>query len=92
VPFWSALNAPVLIVKDPVVAFAATETDAGTVKILVGKLEAIVAIAPPAGAGPDSVAVQLLLLFGPNVAGAHWREEMFMSVPNARGALWDDPL
>ena len=46
-PFWSALSAPVLIPKDPVVAFAATVTDAGTVKMFVGILEAMVTIAPP---------------------------------------------
>ena len=92
VPFWSALSAPVLMVKDPVVAFAANVTDAGTVKTVGGKLDAIAAIAPPACAGPDNVTVQLLLLFAPNVAGVHWSEEMFIGVPSVRVAVWDDPL
>ena len=91
-PVWSALKAPVLIVNDPVVAFAATETDAGTDKTAGAKLDAIVAIAPPAFARPDRVIVQLLLLFEPKVVGVHWRAEMFMSAPSVRLWLWDDPL
>ena len=91
-PFWSALNAPVLIVKDPAVAFAATATEAGTVKTFVTILVARVTIAPPWGAGPDKVTVQLLLLFEPSVVGLHCREEMLIGVPRVRDALWEDPL
>ena len=92
VPFWSALKSPALTVNDPVVAFAGTQTDAGVVRTFVGKLVSMVAIAPPEGAGPDSVTVQLLLLSGPSVAGVHWREKTFGPEPSVRVVLCDDPL
>ena len=91
-PFWSALNAPVLMPKDPVVAFAATATDAGTVKAVVEILVATVRTAPPWGAGPDSVTVQLPLAFEPSVVGVHCKEEMVIGVPSVRDALCEDPL
>ena len=91
-PFWSALNTPVLMPNDPVVAFAATVTDAGTVKALVEKLEARVTIAPPWGAGPDRVTVQLPLPLEPSVVGVHCREEMLPGFPSERDTLWEDPL
>jgi hypothetical protein len=91
-PFWSALNAPVLIPNDPVVAFAATATEAGTVKTFGGKLVARVTITPPWGAAPDRVTVQVLLPFEPSVAGVHCREETVTEAPSVRDVLWEDPL
>ena len=74
-PFWSALNAPVLIPNDPVVAFAATVTDPGTVSpdrpVLIR-----LTTAPPPPAAFDSVTVQFPLAFAPNVVGLHCSEEM----------------
>jgi hypothetical protein len=69
-PFWSALNVPVLIPNDPVVAFAATVTDPDTVSPLNPVLLRLTT-APLPPAAFDSVTVQLALAFAPNVVGLH---------------------
>jgi hypothetical protein len=55
------------------VAAAATVTDAGTVSVVLVLVS--VTNAPPAGAAPVSVTVQVALLAAFNVVGAHDREE-----------------
>src|SRR6267142_2672974 len=65
--------AAVVALNVAVVAAAATVTDAGTVSdVLVSES---VTNAPPAGAAPVSVTVQVELLEGFNEAGAHDKEE-----------------
>ena len=101
-PLWSTLTVPVLITNDPVVAFAATVTDDGIVKLFgeLGKAEVLlneplvtVTAAPPSGAGADKVIVQLLLAFDPKVVGLHCSDEM-TTVESVRvtGALCEEPL
>jgi hypothetical protein len=73
VELWSLGMVVVVALNVAVVAAAATVTDAGTVrKALVSE---IVTNAPPAGAAPVSVTVQLELLEGFNEVGLHEREE-----------------
>ena len=78
-PFWSALNTPVLIGNDAVVAFADTITEDGSVKLFEAPADCVppeeplptVTNAPPCGAGADKVTVQVPPLFGPSVVGVH---------------------
>jgi hypothetical protein len=69
----------VLIVNDPIVAFAATVTDAGTVSperpVLLS-----VTTAPLDPADFDNVTVQVPLAFAPKVAGLHCNEEITAAV------------
>ena len=64
-----------LIANDPVVALAATVTDAGIIKPERPVLLRLTT-APPDPAAFDNVTVQLPLAFAPNVVGLHCREEM----------------
>jgi hypothetical protein len=59
----------VVALNVPVVAAAATVTDAGTVS--VGLVLIRVTLAPPAGAALVSVTVQVLDALGPRLAGLH---------------------
>lgn len=67
------LMVPVVAVNVAVVAVAATIVEAGTVRVAL--LLASVIVAPPVGAGCDSVTVQMLDEFCPKLAGLHDREE-----------------
>ena len=67
------LNVVVLALKLPVVAPAATLTEAGTVKAAWLLLKDTVA--PPAGAGLESVTVHELVAFGPRLVGLHASED-----------------
>jgi hypothetical protein len=73
-PLWFALRLPVLIAKDPVVAFAETVTDPGTVSPDSPVLLRLTG-APLPPAAFDSVTVQFPLAFAPNVVGLHCSEE-----------------
>jgi len=64
-----ALMVPVVTVKVPEVAAAATVTDAGTVKVAFVLDNAT--LAPPVGAACVRVTVQLLDEFGPRLLGLH---------------------
>ena len=70
-----ALSAPVLIWNDPVVAFAATVAELGTVSPDRPVLLRLTT-APLAPAAFDSVTVQFPLPFDPNVVGLHCSEEI----------------
>ena len=80
-----------LIGNVPVVALAATVTDAGTVSpgrpVLVTLTKA-----PPDPAACDSVTVQLPLAFPPNVVGLHCSEEMTLGAVKATVEESDAPL
>jgi hypothetical protein len=89
-PFWLALNVPVLIPNDPVVAFAATVTDPGTVSPLNPVLFRLTT-APLAPAAFDNVAVQLALAFDPNVVGLHCSELITGAVARLMFTLCDAP-
>ena len=89
-PFWSALNAPVLIPNEPVVAFAATVTDPGTVSPESPVLLRLTT-APLAPAAFDRVTVQFPLAFAPNVVGLHCSEEITVAVARLMFALCDAP-
>ena len=65
----SPLNAPVVTLKVAEEAAAATVTDAGTVR--AESLFDNVTVAPPAGAFPFSLTVQVELLELPRLAGEH---------------------
>jgi hypothetical protein len=64
----------VLIGNAPVVAFAATVIDPGTVNSATPVLVTLTT-APPDPAAFDSVTVQLPLVFAPNVVGLHCNDE-----------------
>jgi hypothetical protein len=66
------LNTPVVTLKVAEEAAAATVTDAGTVK--AESLFDRLTLAPPAGAFPLSLTVQVELLELPRLAGEHDRE------------------
>ena len=90
--------------KVAVVAFAGTITEEGMVKTLVGPDEELELLpdvvplltateAPPAGAGPDKVTVQVLLELGPKVAGLHCTDDTVTAeVARLRVALWEELL
>lgn len=63
----------VVALKVAVVAAAATVTDAGTVSVVLVFVKATVA--PPAGAACVKVTVQVLVPFGPKLAGAHVNDD-----------------
>jgi hypothetical protein len=65
----SPLNTPVVTLKVAEEAAAATVTDAGTVR--AESLFDSVTVAPPAGAFPLSLTVQVELLELPRLAGEH---------------------
>ena len=65
------LTVPVVTVNVPVVAVAATVTDAGTVSVAL--LFVKLMLAPPAGAGWVSVTVQVLDELCPKLLGLHDR-------------------
>jgi hypothetical protein len=87
-----ALKAPVLIPNDPVVAFAATVTEPGTVSpdnpALLRLTTAPPALAPAAF---DSVTVQLALALAPNVVGLHCSEETTAAVARLIFTFCDAP-
>jgi hypothetical protein len=76
VAVWSALREAVEIPNMTVVAFAATDTEVGTVSEPVA-LFVRVTETPPAGAAFDNVTVQLALLFTPRVLGEHCKSVTF---------------
>jgi hypothetical protein len=81
----------VLIVNDPVVAFAATVTDAGTVSperpVLLS-----VTTAPVDPADFDNVTVQVPLAFAPNEVGLHCSEERTPGAAKDNTEVCDVPL
>jgi hypothetical protein len=91
VPFWSADRAPVLTVNGPVMDPAVTVTVAGTVNA-GSPLLLNVTNAPLPDAAFDSVTVQLLLAFAPNVVGLHCSEETTVAAARLIFTLCDVPL
>ena len=89
-PFWLPLRLPVLMPNDPVVEFAATVTDPGTVSPESPVLLRLTT-APLAPAALDNVTVQLPLAFAPNVVGLHCSEEITVAVARLMFALFDAP-
>ena len=67
------LMAAVLAVKDADVAAADTVIDAGMASVEL-EFERVI-VAPPVGAAPESVTVQVAEEFGPRLVGLHVREE-----------------
>ena len=90
-PFWSALKAPVVIPNDPVVAFAATVTEPGTVRPDKPVLLRLTT-APLAPAAFDSVTVQFPLAFAPNVVGLHCSEDITTGASKDSFVESDAPL
>ena len=85
-PLWSALNAPVLIANDPVVACPATETDPGTVNPESPVLLRLTT-APLDPAACDNVTVQFPLAFAPNVVGLHCRDREGMATGASKDSV-----
>jgi hypothetical protein len=81
----------VLIANDPVVAFAATVTDPGTVSPDNPVLLRLTT-APLDPAAFDSVTVQFPLAFAPNVVGLHCSEEMTTGASKDSSVDRDVPL
>jgi len=90
VPFWAALNAPVLTVNGAILEPPATVTEAGALSA-DNPLRLSDTTAPPDGA-PDSVTVQLLLVLDPNVVGLHCSDETTIVATRFRFILFDVPL
>jgi len=80
----------VVIVNDPVVKFAATVSDGGTVSPDNPVLLRVTA-APLDPAAFDSVTVQLLLAFATNVVGLHCSDEITVAVARLIFTLFDAP-
>jgi len=91
VPYWPALNVPVLTVNVPVSAPAATVAEAGTAKA-DNPLLFMVTTAPPLGATFDSVTVQVEILFDPKVVGVHPNRDGSTSVVNLIFTVCEVPL
>ena len=89
-PFWLVLKTPVLIPNDPVVAFAATVTDPGTVSPDNPALLRLTT-APLDPAAFDSVTVQLALALAPNVVGLHCSELITAAVARLIFTLCNAP-
>jgi len=68
--------------KVAVVAEAGTVTDAGTVRTAL--LSEIFTTVPPVGAGPEMVALQVLLALDARVAGVHVSEETVIAAGGVR--------
>jgi len=81
----------VLALKVALVALAGTPTEAGNVRMLAMAPE-IVTTAPPAGAAPVKVTVQVVLALEDSVAAVHWREEIRTEVVNERLNCWEEPF
>jgi hypothetical protein len=82
---------PVLTVKVPVVDPAVTVAVPGTDK-LVNPLLVKLIVAPPLGAGLDSVTVQLLLALAPNVVRLQLSDEITVVAARFRFTLCVVPL
>ena len=79
-----------LIVNVPVAVFAATVADAGTVKA-ESPVRLKVTTAPLAPAALESVTVQLLEAFAPNVVGLHCTDETTVGATREMVADFEDP-
>ena len=80
----------VVTLKVPVVAAAATVTDAGVVSVVL--LSDSVTLAPPAGAAFDSVTVHVLDAFGPRLVGVHTTDETRTGATRLTVAFAELPL
>jgi hypothetical protein len=78
-------------VKVALVALAGTVTEAGNVRMLAIPPE-IETTAPPAGAVPVKLTVQVVLALGARVEAAHWTEEIRTEAVNERLNCCEAPL
>lgn len=79
--------AAIVTLKLPVVAPAATVTEAGTVNTVLVFVSATAA--PPAGAAFVSVTVQTLLAFGPKLVGLHASEDTRTGATRLMATFWE---
>jgi hypothetical protein len=93
--------APVAIVKEALDKLEPTVTDDGMLNALeaAGNVVPVIVevavrdiIAPPEGAAPDRVTVQVLLVLGPSTVGLHCSEEIDTEASTERLVLCEDPL
>src|SRR5579863_4306225 len=82
---------PVLAVNVALVALAGTVTEAGNVR-MPAMPPAIVTTAPPAGAAPFKVTVQVVLPLEDREAAAQWTEETSTSAVSERVVVGEEPL
>jgi hypothetical protein len=82
---------PVLAVNVALVALAGTVTEAGNVR-MPAMPPAIVTAAPPAGAAPVKVTVQVVLPLEARIEAVHWTEETTTSAVSERVAVGEEPL
>jgi hypothetical protein len=82
---------PVLAVNVALVALAGTVTEAGNVR-MPAMPPAIVTAAPPAGAAPFKVTVQVVLPLEDREAAAQWTEETTTSAVSERVVVGEEPL
>jgi hypothetical protein len=93
VAFWAEDTAPAVAWKVAEVAFAATVTEAGTVRALV-EVESATA-APAAPAAFESVTVHVVLVFAVRLEAAHCKDETVALVApacNFKGAVCEEPF
>ena len=85
----TAVDKRLVTVKVPVVEPAGTDATRGTAAPGSDRLSA--RVAPPAGAGPERVIVQVLVPFTGSTAGLHCTEETTIAVDRVRFTLCDAP-